>query len=56
MENRTICKLSMATIVTSIVAMIVLPVEYKLRGYLDVGGEWLFLIAIFTVVYKFSWR
>lgn len=56
MENRTLCKISLAVIATSIAAVFVIPAVYRSRGYMDIGGEWLFLGMIFTVVYKFSIR
>ena len=52
MENRILCKISWAVIVTSIVAAFVVPAVYRARGYMDIGGEWLFLGMIFAVVYK----
>lgn len=56
MENRTLCRISLAIMVTSVVAAFVIPAVYRSRGYLDVGGEWLFLGMVFAVVYKFSMR
>ena len=54
MENRILCKISLAVIATSIAAAFVIPAVYHSRGYMDIGGEWLFLGMIFALVYKFS--
>jgi len=52
--NRALCKISIAIIVTSICAAFIIPAVYKSRGYLDIGGEYLLLGGIFTVVCKFA--
>lgn len=52
MTKRTICKISIAIIITSVLAAIVLPRTYTARGYWDIGGEWILLVLVFILSYK----
>ena len=52
MMKRKLCRLSIATIVTSILAAIVVPIMVNYRGHAAAGGEWLLLFAVFIFVYK----
>ena len=49
--NRWICKFSLAVMITSLCAAVIIPITYNARGYFAVGGEWLLLGCIFAAVY-----
>lgn len=54
--ERIIARFSVALMVASISATYIIPSAYKARGYFDCGGEWLLLLLIMFVAYKFADR
>lgn len=54
--KRSACKFSLALIITSLMAAVLIPSAYIQRGYFAVGGEWLLLGVIFTAVYVFTYN
>ncbi len=54
--NRMLCKFSLAVMITSLMAAVLIPPAYVQRGYFAVGGEWLLLGVIFTAVYVFTYN
>ena len=53
-ENRILFKISIATIITSLAACGIIPAVYKARHYFAIGGEWILLAVIFTLVLIFA--
>lgn len=51
---KVLAKLSVAVIVTSMAATVIVPKAYELRGYWGVGGEWVALVGILILAYKAS--
>lgn len=49
--NRMLCKFSLAVMITSMCAAVIIPASLHARGYFTIGGEWLVLLGIFIAVY-----
>lgn len=49
--NRIFCKFSLAVMITSMCASVIIPVALHARGYFTIGGEWLILLVVFIAVY-----
>lgn len=52
--KRSICKFSVALMVTSVFAALVIPELYEARGYMAAGGEWLLFAGVFALTYRLS--
>ena len=48
--NRMLCKFSLAVMITSMCASVIIPVALHARGYFTIGGEWLILLCVFIAV------
>lgn len=48
--NRMLCKFSLAVMITSMCAAVIIPASLHARGYFTIGGEWLILLCVFIAV------
>lgn len=55
-ELRALCRISIATIISSISAAAIVPAVYRARGYFDAGGEWIMIGIIFVAAYRAARR
>lgn len=49
--NRMLCKFSLAVMITSMCAAVIIPASLHARGYFAIGGEWLILLGVFIAGY-----
>lgn len=47
-----VCEIAAAAVPTIITAAFVLPMVWHERGSLEIGGEWLLLIAVFCLTFR----
>lgn len=52
--ERIMQRISVAVIITSLCAAIIIPAVYRSRGYMDIGGEWILLGMIFAAVCRWK--